>query len=140
METERPKIREDLEAIGDGLSPEIEMVEGKADTYKSQLAKAKAAKIATAESLLERANKDPKVQKAIKKKPAAKKAAAKKARSSPKDGVATEDGDKTQEPQKSHDANGDAEPAGSADDSWIVKETPTNTNMETEIHLWILDW
>lgn len=120
------------------------MVEGVADIYNSQLAKAKAAKIATAESLLDRANKDPKVQKAIKKKPAAKKAAAKKAAAkkatgSPNDDdagdVATKDGDKPQEPQESHPANGDAEPAELADDSWIDKETP-----ETKKRNWLLKY
>ena len=50
------------------VKEKIDVEEGPSDPYSAQLAKSKAAKVESAEKLLERASKDPKVQKAINKK------------------------------------------------------------------------
>ena len=71
LETERPTVGKDVEAAASDLYEKKlhEIHENPKDPYDSQLAKSRAARVTTAEKLLDKAAKDPKVQKAIKKKP-----------------------------------------------------------------------
>ena len=110
-----------MEAVADKLSPE--MVEGEKDAYQAQLAKSKAAKVSSAAKLLEKANKDPKVQKAIKKKPKGKGAGKGKSPPECQNADKTEDG-KDGKPQESQGGGDGEEPVCLADESWPVKETP----------------
>lgn len=138
LEAEPPQIPKGMEEAATNLfEGKIEMAEAPGDPYAAQLAKAKAAKVQTAEKLLAQATKDPKVQKAIKKKSSKGKGRGRgKKSSNPGDVPGTTQGDcedvskgdgETHKGDVADDktvppANGDGEDPGH-EAEWLEKET-----------------
>lgn len=113
-----------------------EFHENPKDPYDCQLAKSRAARVTTAEKLLEKAAKDPKVQKAIKKKSAAGKSKAKgggnvggaKVENGPESQGGGE-GESTQDAKGTGDQNRDAPEPESVEDQWKAKDPITQKNL-----------
>ena len=151
LEVDKPQLRPDIEKAADETMQAMTTHETSKDAYTAQLEKSKAAKVLSAEKLLDKAKADPKVQKNLKKKSKGRGRGRGKASDQPVEESAGGDGDANnhQEGEAGEEGADSVDPpkkgkprVSNADNTalaeqWAKKETCLG---RVQLHKHYLDW